>query len=148
MYQPTPQQKKQADIFKALSDPTRLAIFEMLRSCCPVVSVDEETREVRPVDGPTLGEVCCQLTGAEQITSTFSRHFKELHDAGLVLMERRGKSVVCALNPAAVASLTGYLNAIPTNGICCDEGATCGDSAATETAPITLSVRPRKEVTR
>ena len=141
MYQATPKQKKQADIFKALSDPTRLAIFEMLRSCCPVVSVDEETREVRPMDGPTLGEVCCQLTGAEQVTSTFSRHFKELYDAGLVLMERRGKSVICALNPEGVTALAGYLNAaVPTNAACCQDTA--------EGAPITLSVRPRKEVTR
>lgn len=147
MYHPTPEQKKRADIFKALSDPTRLAIFEMLRSCCPTVSVDEETREVRPVDGPTLGEVCCQLTGAEQITSTFSRHFKELHDAGLVLMERRGKSVVCALNPEGVTALADYLNAVPLNSVCCGEDASCGNNAA-EAAPITLSVRPKKEVSR
>ena len=140
MYQPTPQQKRQANIFKALSDPTRLAIFEMLRDCCPVVSVDEETQEVRPVDGPTLGEVCCRLTGAEQITSTFSRHFKELHDAGLVRMERRGKSVVCALNPDGVADLQGYLNAASVNLTCCGNATSCE-----ETAPIPLSIPPRKE---
>jgi ArsR family transcriptional regulator, arsenate/arsenite/antimonite-responsive transcriptional repressor len=144
MYQPTPEQKRQADIFKALSDPTRLAIFEMLRLCCPVVSLDEETQEMRPVNGPTVGEVCCRLTGAEQITSTFSRHFKELHDAGLVLMERRGKNVICALNPESVTALTGYLNAVPLNAICCEEGNSCGETT-TKTTPITLSVRPRKE---
>jgi ArsR family transcriptional regulator len=119
MYQPTADQKQRAAIFKALSDPTRVAIFEWLRTCCPTLSVDEETREVRPVlDGPTLGEVCCTLTGAEQVTSTFSRHCKELHEAGLITLERRGKSVVCAIDPEGVAALVGYLT--PAAAACCD----------------------------
>ena len=43
-----------AAMFKALGDPTRLHIFEFLRSCCCPVAV-EESGDVRPVVGPTVG---------------------------------------------------------------------------------------------
>ena len=45
-----------AAMFKALGDPTRLHIFEFLRACCCPVAVDE-SGDVRPVVGPTVGEV-------------------------------------------------------------------------------------------
>jgi len=84
-----------AAMFKALGDPTRLRIFEFLCSCCCPVTV-EETGEARTVDGPTAGEVCCRVTGSEQITSTVSFHLKELRLAGLITMERRGKTMICS----------------------------------------------------
>lgn len=96
-----------AAAFKALGDPTRLRIFEFLRSCCCPVAV-EENGEVRPVDGPTVGEVCCTVTGAEQITSTVSRHLRELKLAGLITIDRRGKNMVCGINQEAVAALATY----------------------------------------
>ncbi len=98
-----------AAMFKALGDPTRLHIFEFLRSCCCPVAVDE-TGEVRPVSGPTVGEVCCHVTGAEQINSKISHHLKELRLAGLITVERRGKNMVCGVNRAAIAALANYLN--------------------------------------
>ena len=97
-----------AAMFKALGDPTRLHIFEFLRSCCCPVAVDE-TGEVRPVSGPTVGEVCCHVTGAEQINSKISHHLKELRLAGLITVERRGKNMICGVNRAAVATLAVYL---------------------------------------
>ena len=97
-----------AAMFKALGDPTRLHIFEFLRSCCCPVAVDE-TGEVRPVSGPTVGEVCCHVTGAEQINSKISHHLKELRLAGLITVERRGKNMICGVNRAAVAALASYL---------------------------------------
>jgi ArsR family transcriptional regulator, arsenate/arsenite/antimonite-responsive transcriptional repressor len=99
-----------AATFKALGDPTRLRIFEFLSSCCSPVAVEEETGDVRPVDGPTVGEVCCRVTGAEKITSTVSFHLKELRNAGLITMEKRGKNVVCSVNPDAVRDLKDYLS--------------------------------------
>lgn len=105
---PNERQDNIATMFKALGDPTRLHIFNFLRSCCCPVAV-EETGEVRPVVGPTVGEVCCHVTGAEQINSTISHHLKELRLAGLITIERRGKNMICGVNREAVAALTSYL---------------------------------------
>jgi len=97
-----------AAMFKALGDPTRLHIFEFLRSCCCPVAVDE-SGDVRPVLGPTVGEVCCHVTGAEQISSRISHHLKELRLAGLITVERRGKNMICGVNRDAVAVLASFL---------------------------------------
>jgi ArsR family transcriptional regulator len=98
-----------AAMFKALGDPTRLRIFEFLcRQCCPVAV--EENGDVRPVLGPTVGDICCHVTGAERITSTLSFHLKELRLAGLVTTERHGKNMICGVNREAAASLASYLN--------------------------------------
>ena len=109
-------------MFKALGDPTRLRIFEFLCTCCcPVVM--EDTGDVRPVLGPTVGEVCCQVTGADKITSSISFHLKELRLAGLITMERRGKNMICGVNREAVAKLATFLvNSISDtkSGDCCE----------------------------
>lgn len=107
-------------MFKALGDPTRLQIFAFLRACCCPVAV-EETGEVRPVSGPTVGEVCCHVTGAEQINSKISHHLKELRLAGLITVERRGKNMICGVNRAAVAALAAYLGSddVPDDGASC-----------------------------
>lgn len=97
-----------AAMFKALGDPTRLQIFQFLRSCCCPVSV-EATGDVRPAIGPTVGEVCCQVTGAEQINSRISFHLKELRLAGLITVERRGKNMICGVNHKAVEALAAFL---------------------------------------
>ena len=98
-----------AAMFKALGDPTRLHIFEFLRSCCCPVAL-EETGDVRPVSGPTVGEVCCHVTGKQQqINSKISFHLKELRLAGLITVERRGKNMICGVNHKAVETLAAYL---------------------------------------
>ena len=95
-------------MFKALGDKTRVQILDFLRErCCPV-AVGEEG-EVRPVDGPSVGEVCCHVTGKEKINSTISFHINELKDAGLIAVERRGKYMVCGVNQPALARLATYL---------------------------------------
>ena len=98
-----------AAMCKALGDPTRLRIFQFLRGCCCEIAVDDEGN-VRPVNGPTVGEVCCQVTGVDRITSTISHHLKELRLAGLVRVERRGKNMVCGVSREAVAALAEFLN--------------------------------------
>jgi len=100
-----------AAAFKALGNPTRLRIFEFLCSCCCPVSLGE-SGEAACAEGPTAGEVCCRITGAEKITSTISFHLKELRQAGLITMERRGKNMVCGVNPQAVEALRSYLNGL------------------------------------
>ncbi len=111
-----------AAMFKALGDPTRLRIFEFLRGCCCPVAV-EETGDVRAASGPTVGEVCCNVTGAEKITSSVSFHLKELRLAGLITVERRGKNMICGINQDAVARLAGYLGTPP--GTSADSQADC-----------------------
>lgn len=112
-------------MFKALGDPTRLRIFEFLRGCCPVAV--ERTGGVRCVsftrpDGknqeqpPSVGEICCHITGEERITSTLSHHLKELRLAGLLTVQRAGKHMIYSVNPEAVSVLARYLGASPDLG--------------------------------
>ncbi len=111
-----------AAMFKALGDPTRLRIFEFLAGCCCPVAV-EDTGDVRPVLGPTVGDICCHVTGAERITSTISFHLKELRLAGLITVERRGKNMICGVNQEAVTRLAGCLSQSLTSAKsadCCD----------------------------
>ncbi len=112
-----------AAMFKALGDPTRLRIFEFLRGCCGPVAVEEDG-DVRTVSGPTVGEVCCRVTGAERITSSVSFHLKELRQAGLITMERRGKNMICGVNRDAASALAAYLGqpaSLTATGVCCDD---------------------------
>ena len=66
------------DVFKALSDPTRREILELLRS------------------GPrTSGEIADKFSTS---WATISRHLSVLKDADLILAERDGQHVVYELN--------------------------------------------------
>lgn len=102
-------EKDLAGKFKALGDPTRLRIYTFLSDCCCPVAV-EDSGEVRPVSGPTVGEVCCHITGLEQSSSNISFHLKELRNAGLITMEKRGKNVICGVDTAAQQTLTRFFS--------------------------------------
>ena len=102
-------QKEVASMFKALGDPTRLRIFEFLRSCCCAVAIGDSGQASR-TSGPTAGEVCCSVTGSDKINSKISFHLKELRSAGLITMERRGKNMLCGINPDAASMLSAYLS--------------------------------------
>ncbi|MGO8672487.1 MAG: ArsR/SmtB family transcription factor [Capsulimonadaceae bacterium] len=111
-----------AAMFKALGDPTRLRIFELLRDCASAVAI-EETGEVRRLQGQTVGEICCYITGEDRIASTISFHLKELRLAGLVDVERRGKYIIYSVNPEAVEHLAVYFGSCrPEVPCCCDPG--------------------------
>jgi hypothetical protein len=69
----------------------------------------ETSGDVRPVQGSTVGEICCRLNGTERITSTMSHHLKELRLAGLITTERSGKNIICKVNQAALGELLAYL---------------------------------------
>ena len=111
-----------ASIFKALGDPTRLQIFDLLRGQCCAVALGE-SGEVRRIDGPTVGEVCCRVTGAERINSTISHHLKELRLANLITVERRGKNMICGVNWKSVESVRQYFEILaPMQEDCCGPG--------------------------
>lgn len=66
------------DVFRALSDPTRREILELLRS------------------GPrTSGEIAREFTTS---WATISRHLSVLKDADLILVERDGQHMIYELN--------------------------------------------------
>ena len=99
-------------MFRALGDPTRRRIFEFLcERCCPVAV--EETGDVHPVSGVSVGEVCCHVTGSDKFNSTISFHIKELRLAGLIHAEKSGKFIICSVRREAIASMADYLLALP-----------------------------------
>ena len=103
---------------KALGDRTRLHIVELLSNCCCGQGAICES----DVEGPTAGEVCCHITGADKINSTVSHHLHELEAALLIRMEKRGKCCVCTLRPEALYALSDYLRSLASgenqNGCC------------------------------
>jgi ArsR family transcriptional regulator, arsenate/arsenite/antimonite-responsive transcriptional repressor len=81
-----------ASRFKALSDPTRVAIINSLSAA---------------------DEVCvCNLTQSFALSQpTISHHLKILREAGLVESARRGTWAYYRLVPEAIAALRGALGA-------------------------------------
>lgn len=100
---------------KALGDPNRLRIFQFLR-CCPEIVAMDDAGEIRPTDGVTVGDVCCSVFGPERAPSTISFHLKELRNAGLIAMERKGKNMLCSVDREALATLAEFFNSS-----CCDD---------------------------
>jgi DNA-binding transcriptional ArsR family regulator len=77
------------DIFRALSDPTRREILELLRS------------------GPrTSGEIADKFSTS---WATISRHLSVLKDAELILAERDGQHVVYELNTTVFQDVVEHL---------------------------------------
>jgi DNA-binding transcriptional ArsR family regulator len=72
-------------VFRALADPTRRDILQLLR------------------DGPrTSGEIAEHFPSA---WATVSRHLGVLRDAGLILSERHGQQIVYELNTTVFADI-------------------------------------------
>jgi ArsR family transcriptional regulator len=93
-----------AVMFKAISNPHRLALFYRLTNCCApgtCCSADEASR----MCVGELGE------GLKIAPSTLSHHLKELHRAGLVSMERRGKNVMYWVEPNTLTTLSRFFAA-------------------------------------
>jgi ArsR family transcriptional regulator len=87
-----PERDELAARFKALADPTRVAIINSLSAA---------------------DEVCvCNLTETFHLSQpTISHHLKVLREAGLVESSRRGTWAYYRLVPAAIAELRGALGA-------------------------------------
>ncbi len=91
-----------AEVFKALSNPNRLHIFLRLVSCCP-----PGTKCI----SNAAGQRCVGELGQDlQIDpSTVSHHLKELRRSGLIRMERRGKNIICWVDPETVLAVANLL---------------------------------------
>lgn len=121
-----------AEQFKALGDPTRLAVVLYLRaraseSSAGRLSLSEPGNDAEDEDGSddadeagdfspgaaTVGEVGCHVFGTEKGASTLSHHLKELRRVGLVQMKRRGKNMLCRVDRDSLAVLAAYLQGGP-----------------------------------
>jgi ArsR family transcriptional regulator len=81
-----------AQLFKALSDPARVKILNLLATADEPVCV-------------------CELVGPLGLTQpTVSHHLKKLTDAGLLARERRGTWAYYSIDEAAVAPLRSLLD--------------------------------------
>lgn len=94
-----------ADIFKALSNPNRLKIFMRLASCCQPGTV----ASINPSTGMP-GCACVGELGEDLgiVPSTISHHIKELRQAGLIRMERRGQKIECFIDPETLKALQRF----------------------------------------
>ncbi|HEY8584982.1 MAG TPA: metalloregulator ArsR/SmtB family transcription factor [Capillimicrobium sp.] len=85
-----------AEVAKALGDPVRLQLVDVLRQ--------------------HAGEVCvCELVPLFDISQpTLSHHLRKLRDAGIVDCERRGLWAYYYVVPGALDGLAGWLGGSPT----------------------------------
>lgn len=95
-----------AAVFKALGDPTRLRIFQVIRCCASDVAIEEDG-SCRPAGSMSVGEVCCRV---DQAGSTISHHLKELRHSGLILTEKRGRWIFCSVNPEALEAIREFVD--------------------------------------
>ena len=85
-------------VCKALGDPTRLKILELLkskgRSCCDLISRDER------------GLCACDIEESVKLSqAAVSHHMSLLKRAGLVNAEKRGRWMYYSRNEPAIARL-------------------------------------------
>jgi ArsR family transcriptional regulator, arsenate/arsenite/antimonite-responsive transcriptional repressor len=97
--------KRDADVvevLKALADPTRLRVLELLksrgRSCCDLISRNEP------------GLCACDIESAVGLSqAAVSHHMGLLRRAGLVNAEKRGRWIYYSRNEAAIAGLADLI---------------------------------------
>ena len=99
--------EKFAEIFKALSNPNRLRLFMRLVTCCKPGTVTSISADTESAGCACVGELGKDLN---IVASTISHHMKELRQAGLVRMERRGQRIECWIDPETMANLQGFFS--------------------------------------
>lgn len=121
--------QERADMFKALGNPHRLAIFQRLTNCC----VPGTVCEINEAMYFTVGEIGEELDLAP---STISHHLKELFRAGLIETRRNGKTIECWIEPKVLQKLASFFELV---GIETDAETliTTGTSRTTKTSKVT-----------
>ncbi len=97
-----------ATAFKALGDPTRLAVMGFLLAWekSPEATLAGGTE----MQGATVGEIACALTGKSgKEPPALSHHLKELLHAGLVTMTRFGKNRCYRAEPGSISPIWASL---------------------------------------
>jgi ArsR family transcriptional regulator len=92
-----------AAAFAALSNPQRLRMFIRLASTC-----------CAPDGGSRRADGCCSASevgaGLDLAASTASHHLKELRQAGLMHVERRGRRIDCWASQETLQLLASFLS--------------------------------------
>jgi len=99
--------EKFAEMFKALSNPNRLKIFLRLVSCCIPKVVTDIGTSPDSENCACIGELGKDLN---IVPSTISHHIKELRQAGLIHMERRGQKIECWIDPETLNALKRFFS--------------------------------------
>jgi ArsR family transcriptional regulator len=86
-------------VFRALSDPTRLAIYEVVRTVSPAAGL---------TPGDLRNSVSQIATRFDLSLSTVSHHLKELRRARLIRCERRGQFVYCSTDRRILGELEAF----------------------------------------
>ena len=86
-----------AGVFRALSDPNRLAIYRLIR---------ERGQESIPELERSISVLAREF---DLSLSTVSHHVKELRRAGLIRCVKRGQTVYCEPEPAALTAIEHFL---------------------------------------
>ena len=90
-----------ARIFRALGDPSRLAIFELVRDICREDS-GHSADELRN----SVSEIAKEF---DLSLSTESPQLKELRTAGLIRCERRGQHIFCSVDSEALSVVEQFV---------------------------------------
>ncbi|HUT02573.1 MAG TPA: metalloregulator ArsR/SmtB family transcription factor [bacterium] len=107
-----------AGVFKALSSPSRLQVLIRVVSAFNAAGNSREDELCACV-----GEIAQDMNISP---STVSHHLKELRNAGLIQMKRRGQKVECSVDFSTVQGLIDFFNGwfeqggIRTSGECLD----------------------------
>ena len=91
-----------AAIFKALADPNRLAIFELVRERGGEGYTADETAN-------TISKIAAEF---DLTLSTVSHHIKELRNAGLIRCDKVGQTVYCTPDPRALEAIDRFLGEV------------------------------------
>ena len=93
-------------IFKALSNEQRLRLFEMIYDCQVGKRADKNAPSCTQGVDKAFTKACDHLSVAR---STVSHHMKELENAGLISLTRKGQSFTCEINMDAVKAIKQFL---------------------------------------
>lgn len=90
-----------AEIFKTLSNPNRLEIFQVIRELTKegIVGCDPDAQNC-------VGAIGSRFKVAP---STLSDHLKELKRAGLIEMTRSGRMIYCCVSAKALDELKDFV---------------------------------------
>jgi ArsR family transcriptional regulator len=88
-----------AKVFRALSDPTRLAIYQAIRSGGGGAYSPEQLEN-------SISRIAARFAVS---LSTVSHHIKELRNAGLVRCEKRGQTVYCSANLEILEAVARFI---------------------------------------